>query len=184
MQTPQETKPIPLSTSVLLSREDGPRCGRSIILQGCFSQVGQPRTPLESKTNSRRYETYPPRTCPGWPAKGNQGSAPVGGRNCLDGQLEARRPLAASSLPSSTRAGTYLCSEHLAPSLKSLFKAQGLKTRKVPNSVDLWPSHMAPSGAGLSPLGELSLNTSILYTSYHLLYCQGRVLPKLLGRLG
>lgn len=116
--------------------------------------MGQPRTPLESNTNSRRYGTYPPRACPGWPAEGNQGSAPVGGRNCLDGQLEARRPLAASSLPSSTRAGTYLCSEHLAPSLKSLFKAQGLKTRKVPNSVDLWPSHMAPSAAGLSPLGE------------------------------
>lgn len=116
--------------------------------------------------------------------KETRAQPPVGGRNCLDGQLEARRPLAASSLPSSTRAGTYLCSEHLAPSLKSLFKAQGLKTRKVPNSVDLWPSHMAPSGAGLSPLGELNLNTSILYTSYHLLYCQGCVLPKLLERLG
>lgn len=184
MQTPQETKPIPLSTSVLLSREGGPRCGRTIILQGCFSQVGQPRTPLESTTNSRRYGTCPPRACPGWPAEGNQGSAPVGGRNCPDGQLEAKRPLAASSLPSSTRAGTYLCSEHLAPSLKSLFKAQWLKTRKVRNSVDLWPSHMTPSGTGLSPLGKLSLNISILYTSYHLLYCQGRVLPELLGCLG
>lgn len=58
-------------------------------------------------------------------------------------QQEARRPLATSSLPSSTRAGTYLRSEHLVPSLKSLFKAQGLKTRKVRHSVDLWPSHMA-----------------------------------------
>lgn len=118
------------------------------------SSRGNPEPPLESKTNSRRYATCPTRACPGWPAEGNQGSAPVGGRNCPGGQQEARRPLATSSLPSSTRAGTYLRSEHLVPSLKSLFKAQGLKTRKVRDSVDLWPSHMALSGARLNPLGE------------------------------
>lgn len=72
--------------------------------------------------------------------------------------VDSRRPLATSSLPSSTRAGTYLRSEHLVPSLKSLFKAQGLKTRKVHDSVDLWPSKPHGSFRGQTqPFGGTSV---------------------------
>lgn len=40
---PQETNPATLLHSVLLSSKDGPRCGRTVSLHGCFSQARAPQ---------------------------------------------------------------------------------------------------------------------------------------------
>lgn len=47
-------RPIPFlsSTSVLLSSDDGPRGGRTMIPQRCFNQARVPQQALENTTNS------------------------------------------------------------------------------------------------------------------------------------
>lgn len=103
-------RPIPFlsSTSVLLSSNDGPRGGRTMIPQGCFNPARVPQQSLENKTNSSplpktREVCGLPLSEPAQAGPRETRAYPLLKGGTLPGQREARRPLTASSLPSSTR---------------------------------------------------------------------------------
>lgn len=92
----------------------------------------------------------PPRACLGWPAKGNQGLAPAGGRNSARAARGREAP--GCQQPALIPQGRYLPSI-CTPSPKSLFKAQGLKRTERSKTVAK-PLGRSPLRARLSPSGE------------------------------
>lgn len=76
-QCRRHRRPIPFlpSISVLLSSDDGPRTGRTMIPQCCFNQAREPQQPPggqdKQPPSSGRCVPRTLRACPGWPAEGN-----------------------------------------------------------------------------------------------------------------
>lgn len=104
--------PFLFLNSVLLSSKDGPRCGRTVTLHGCFRQARAPQQ-LPGEQDKQQDPSknpggmWPLLREPAWAGLQKEPGLNSPWQEELPGWLEARRPLTASS-PALTHQGRYV----------------------------------------------------------------------------